>query len=91
MFFKDKKKFMVIGIDGVPYELIKDLAEKGIMPNVKKLIDKYGLKKTSVPLPEISSVSWTSFMTGMNPGEHGIYGFMEMSRTNYAYTFPSFK
>lgn len=82
---------MVIGIDGVPYELVKDFAQKGIMPNTKKLIEKYGLKKTKVPLPEVSSVSWTSFMTGMNPGEHGIYGFMEIHRDNYSYTFPSFR
>jgi predicted AlkP superfamily phosphohydrolase/phosphomutase len=82
---------MVIGIDGVPYELVKDFARKGIMPNTKKLIDTYGLIKTKAPLPEVSSVSWTSFMTGMNPGEHGIYGFMEINRDNYSYTFPSFR
>jgi predicted AlkP superfamily phosphohydrolase/phosphomutase len=90
MFFKKKKKFMVIGIDGVPYELIKDFAQKGIMPHIKGLIERYGLKKTRAPLPEISSVSWTSFMTGMNPGGHGIYGFMEIDRSNYSYTFPFF-
>jgi predicted AlkP superfamily phosphohydrolase/phosphomutase len=82
---------MVIGIDGVPYELVENFAQKGIMPNVKKLIEKYGMIKTKVPLPEVSSVSWTSFMTGMNPGEHSIYGFMEINRDNYSYTFPSFK
>ncbi len=91
MFFKKKKKFMVIGIDGVPYELIKNFAEKGVMPNLKRLIDKYGLNKTRAPLPEVSSVSWTSFMTGMNPGEHGIFGFMDADRNNYSYTFPSFR
>lgn len=90
MFFKKKKKFMVIGIDGVPYELLRDFAQRGIMPNVKRLIERFGLKKTRVPLPEVSSVSWTSFMTGMNPGEHGIYGFMELNPDNYSYTFPSF-
>jgi predicted AlkP superfamily phosphohydrolase/phosphomutase len=91
MFFKKKERFMVIGIDGVPYELVKDFTRKGIMPNAKKLIEKYGLVKTKAPLPEVSSVSWTSFMTGMNPGEHGIYGFMELNRNNYSYTFPSFR
>ncbi|MCP5108673.1 MAG: hypothetical protein GY950_35130 [bacterium] len=90
MFFKKEKQFMVIGIDGVPYELLKKFADTGVMPNAKRLIEKYGLVKTRAPLPEVSSVSWTSFMTGMNPGEHGIYGFMEIDRNNYGYTFPSF-
>ncbi len=91
MFFNgESKKFMVIGIDGVPFELIKELTEKGVMPNFKRLIKKYNFIKTQVPLPEVSSVSWTSFMTGMNPGEHGIYGFMEVNNKNYGYKFPSF-
>jgi len=82
---------MVIGIDGVPYELVQELANKGILPNFKKLINKYGLIKTRAPLPEISSVSWTSFMTGANPGEHGVYGFMELNREDYSYIYPSFR
>jgi predicted AlkP superfamily phosphohydrolase/phosphomutase len=84
-------KYIVIGIDGVPYELLQQLAESGVMPNVQRLIRRYSLIRTQVPLPEISSVSWTSFMTGMNPGQHGVYGFMELNPRNYSYTFPSFK
>lgn len=91
MFFTKRKKIVVIGIDGVPYELINHLAKTGVMPNVKKLIEKYGLKKTKSPLPEVSSVSWTSFMTGMNPGQNGIFGFMDVDRCDYSYTFPSFR
>ncbi len=90
MLFKKTRKFMIIGIDGVPFELVKEFAEKGIMPNFKRLIEKYKFIKTQVPVPEISSVSWTSFMTGMNPGEHGIYGFMEINNKNYGYRFPTF-
>lgn len=90
MFFKKKKKFMVIGIDGVPYELLKDFARSGVMPHTQRLIETYGLTRTRAPLPEVSSVSWTSFMTGMNPGQHGVYGFMELNPDNYGYTFPSF-
>lgn len=84
-------KRMVIGIDGVPYELLKAFTGDGTMPETKRLADRFGLRRTHVPLPEISSVSWTSFMTGMNPGEHGVYGFMEINRANYSYTFPSFR
>ncbi|HLP45858.1 MAG TPA: alkaline phosphatase family protein [Candidatus Kapabacteria bacterium] len=91
MFFKKKKKLAVLGIDGVPYELLKHLAETGTMPNVKRAIEKYGIKKTKAPLPEVSSVSWTSFMTGMNPGENGIFGFMEVDPGDYSYIFPSFR
>lgn len=82
---------MVLGIDGVPFELLHSFAESGIMPQVKRCIDRYGMMRTQAPLPEISSVSWTSLMTGKNPGETGIFGFMELNPDTYAYTFPSFK
>ncbi|GAH11344.1 unnamed protein product, partial [marine sediment metagenome] len=38
--FKKKKKerVMVIGLDGVPYSLLLELAQKGIMPATSKLI-----------------------------------------------------
>ncbi len=41
-------------------------------------------------LPEISSVAWSSFITGKNPGQHGIFGFMGVDWQNYEYRFPNF-
>jgi predicted AlkP superfamily phosphohydrolase/phosphomutase len=40
-------------------------------------------------IPDISSVSWTSFNTGVNPGEHGIYGFTDLKPRSYSLTFPN--
>jgi predicted AlkP superfamily phosphohydrolase/phosphomutase len=44
----------------------------------------------SVCIPEISSVSWSSFMTGTQPGEHGIFGFMDLQPGTYKMYFPNF-
>jgi len=46
--------------------------------------------KMETSLPEISSVAWTSFMTGKNPGEHGIFGFMELREGSYNMYFPNY-
>jgi predicted AlkP superfamily phosphohydrolase/phosphomutase len=32
----------------------------------------------------MSSVSWTSFATGVNPGEHGIFGFTDLQPQDYS-------
>ena len=40
-------------------------------------------------IPDVSSTSWTSFMTGVNPGEHGIFGFMDLSPNSYKMVFPN--
>jgi predicted AlkP superfamily phosphohydrolase/phosphomutase len=44
----------------------------------------------SVSIPEISSVSWSSFMTGAQPGEHRIYGFVDLEPGTYKMYFPNF-
>jgi predicted AlkP superfamily phosphohydrolase/phosphomutase len=41
-------------------------------------------------IPEVSSVSWSSVITGKNPGEHGIYGFTEIIPGTYTLSFPHF-
>ena len=70
-----KRRTLIIGLDGVPHALLVDLAEKGIMPNVKALIEDGVLKRMSPSIPDVSSVSWSSIITGRNPGEHGVFGF----------------
>ncbi len=46
--------------------------------------------RMSVCIPEISSVSWSSFMTGTQSGEHGIYGFIDLEPGTYSMSFPNF-
>ena len=92
-FFKKRKKdrnVVVIGLDGVPYTLLVDYMERGIMPELSQLCQTGKLYRMKSTLPEVSSVAWTSFMTGKNPGEHGIFGFMEVDKQSYDYIFPNF-
>jgi predicted AlkP superfamily phosphohydrolase/phosphomutase len=91
LFGRKKHKTLVIGLDGVPYPLLRDLAANGTMPNVARLIELGHLSKMKVTLPEISAVSWPSFMTGVNPGTHGIFGFLDPKPGSYDVRFPNFK
>ncbi|RMF86335.1 MAG: nucleotide pyrophosphatase [Nitrospinota bacterium] len=38
--------------------------------------------------PPLSSVAWASFLTGKNPGKHGIYGFLDRSFSPYKLYIP---
>jgi len=87
---KKKKRVCVIGLDGVPFHLLRELAAQGIMPATKKWVGCGNLRKMKASLPEISSVSWTSFMTGTNPGNHGIFGFTDLRDHSYQIRFPNF-
>lgn len=87
---KQKKRAFVLGLDGVPYSLLQDLASRDIMPTVKSLIATGHLHKMKASLPEISAVSWTDFMTGSNSGTHGIFGFTDLKPKSYDLRFPNF-
>lgn len=87
---KKKKRIFVLGLDGVPYSLLQDLADGNIMPTMKSLIDSGRLHKMKASLPEISAVSWTDFMTGSNSGTHGIFGFTDLKPDTYDLLFPNF-
>ncbi|MFQ6070412.1 MAG: alkaline phosphatase family protein [Candidatus Aminicenantales bacterium] len=92
MFFrrKKKKRVCVIGLDGVPFSLLLDLKEKGVIPALSRIIDSGHLQRMKASLPEISAVSWTDFMTGKNSGSHGIFGFTDLKPNSYELRFPNF-
>jgi predicted AlkP superfamily phosphohydrolase/phosphomutase len=90
LFSKKPKKALIIGIDGVPCSLLSAYTEKDIMPNLKKILNQGSrLYQMNASIPDISSVSWTSFNTGVNPGEHGIYGFTDLKPDTYSLSFPN--
>lgn len=72
-----KNKTVVIGLDGATFNLIGPWIEEGKLPFIKELMDKGCSGVLQSTIPPISPVAWTSFMTGMNPGKHGIFDFME--------------
>ena len=85
-----EKKAVIIGLDGVPCSLLNYYIEQGVMPHLKEIVASGTLMPMQSSLPEVSSVAWTSFMTGKNPAHHGIFGFMELDRSNYEYLFPNY-
>jgi predicted AlkP superfamily phosphohydrolase/phosphomutase len=88
---KPKKRICVIGLDGVPYSLLRVLAADGTMPAMAELCAQGHLRPMKVTLPEISAVSWTSFMTGAGPGTHGIFGFIDLKPGSKETRFPTFR
>jgi len=87
---KRKPRFCVLGLDGVPIGLLRRLVEDGTMPRLGALLPQGRLQQMRTTLPEISAVSWSSFMTGADPGTHGIFGFVDLKPNSYAIRFPSY-
>lgn len=87
---KKQNRVCVIGLDGVPFDLLLDLAKKGVLSALGRIIDSGHLHKMKASLPEVSAVSWTDFMTGANSGTHGIFGFTDLKPGTYDLRFPNF-
>ncbi len=85
-----KKHTITIGLDGVPFPLLKYMTNHDIMPNFKALAERSIFTPMESSIPEISSVAWSSAITGVNPGSHGIFGFIDLAEGSYITTFPNF-
>jgi len=84
-----KLKAAIIGLDGVPIHLLEDLAQRGVMPHMKELIEQGCLMKMRSSLPANSAASWSSMITGANPGTHGVYGFTDFIPGTYTVSYHS--
>ncbi len=73
---KIANKVIVLGIDGMDPDLVLQFVERGEMPNFKKLIDTGYFGALQTTMPPQSPVAWSSFITGTNPGGHGIFDFI---------------
>ncbi|HPA46424.1 MAG TPA: alkaline phosphatase family protein [bacterium] len=70
------KKVIILGIDGMDPNLLKKYVDEGIMPNFQRLISEGDFKPLQTSQPPQSPVAWSTFITGMDPGGHGIYDFI---------------
>jgi len=70
-------KVAVLGLDGVSLDLIISLVGEGYLPTFRKILEEgvHGVLRSTIP--PISPVAWTSIATGLNPGKHGVFGFVD--------------
>ena len=87
--FHKKKRVMVIGIDGTPFTFLKKHIEAGDFPVLAKLASQGAFAQMDSVQPCISSVAWSTYMTGKNPGKHGIFGFVDRTLNPFNIFIPN--
>ena len=75
-------KIIVLGFDGASPDIINSLVRKNQLPNFKKIIDKGVTGRLKTTIPPLTPCAWSSFMTGKNPGKHGIYDFFYLDNSH---------
>ena len=77
------KKVLVLGIDGMDPAILRGLMEEGKMPNFSKLAAEGSFMPLGTSIPPQSPVAWSDFITGMDPGGHGIFDFIHRTPEDY--------
>lgn len=67
------RKTLVLSIDSACWEYLDPLINAGRMPNVARLIESGVRGVLESTMPPITPVAFSSFITGTNPGKHGIF------------------
>lgn len=78
------RRVLVIGWDGAEPSLVLPWLEQGVLPNLAHLVSGQGGARPlrSTLRPE-SSIAWTTFATGADPGAHGVFGFTRFVSGGY--------
>ena len=75
------KRVVVLGLDGFDPVLGEQLMNEGRLPNLQRLREIGGYRRLGTTIPPQSPVAWASFITGCNPGVHGIFDFIHRDPT----------
>ena len=66
-----KSKVLVVGWDGGSFNVLDPMIKKGLMPNLKNMVES-GVKGQFIStVPPITAPAWTSFRTGKKPDKPG--------------------
>lgn len=78
---------LILGLDGATLDLVAPWAADGTLPNLARLMREGAWGRLASTIPPATFPSWTTFMTGVNPGRHGIFDFTRRVAGRYAVRF----
>ena len=87
-------RVLLIGWDGADWRILDPLIEQGALPNLQALAARGSRSALKSTIPTHSWAAWPSFMTGVNPADHGVYDILETvpgTHKQYPVTFKSIK
>jgi len=80
------EEVVVLGIDGMDPEILAEVVERypERMANFRWLIDSgSGINSLGTSIPPQSPVAWSNFITGLDPGGHGVFDFIHRDKERY--------
>jgi len=81
------QRFLLIGLDGLEPALTRRWMDAGRLPNLAALAAFGGFVPCASTTPHATFPAWTTCVTGVNPGKHGVFDFTRMRDGEYGISF----
>lgn len=70
-------RVVILGFDGMDPHLLHQYLAEGVLPNFTRFLDQgAAVTPFGTSIPPQSPVAWSNFITGRDPGGHGIFDFI---------------
>ncbi len=66
-------RLCIIGWDGADWRILRPMIEAGALPNLAAFLQEARAGTLLSTLPPVTAPAWTTFLTGVNPGRHGLF------------------
>ena len=77
------KRCLVLGMDGLDWQIVTDLIKNGKLPNFARLAETGTFAPLRTSNPAMSPIAWSDIATGAGPEYHGLFDFLHRDPKNY--------
>ena len=81
------QRVLIVGLDGADWDVLRPLAAAGRLPNLTAWLREGAPVPLPSTAPPMSFPAWSSFATGLEPGEHGLFDFTQKLPGRYRLRF----
>jgi len=74
----EKNRLLLIGLDGATWDVLNPLLEENKLPNLKRIKENGISGVLESNFPPITGSAWMTIATGKEPGETGIFDFLNI-------------
>jgi len=80
-----KPRVFVLGLDGATFSLIRPWVQAGHLPAFKRVLEGGANTVLNSTFPPKTASAWLSLVTGLNPGQHGVFDFINYDVSSYSF------
>ena len=74
---------VLYALDGATFDVIEPMVAEGELPNLAAWMQAGQHAPLPSTIPPVTFPAWSSFMTGLEPADHGIFDFTQKREGQY--------